>query len=86
MVPDTNTAAIAVCVAGMSAAQVTAVRDGIITEIRSIGARLPAGEPPDDPHRFRIARDRATCARRWREVEYLNSLLMNTSIEVEENT
>jgi hypothetical protein len=67
--------AIVAHVAGMNNDQVRLVRDRIVAEVRSIEARFRERLPMDDPGRFQLERDRLTCARRRREVDYLNQLL-----------
>ena len=72
---DNELAAIAAHVAGMSEDQVRAVRDHIIAEVQGIEAHFPERRPMDDPGRFQLQRDQLTCARRRREVDYLDQLL-----------
>jgi hypothetical protein len=66
---------IASFVKGLSRDQVRTVRDQIAAEVHSIESRFPERTPMDDPGRFQLERDRVTCARRRREVDYLDHLI-----------
>jgi hypothetical protein len=72
---DSDLAAIAAHVTGKTPAQVQELRDRIVAEVRSIEANFPERTPADDPGRFELLRARLTCARRRREVDYLEQLL-----------
>jgi hypothetical protein len=65
---------------GLSKAQVQTVRERLIAEIASLEAGFPERRPIDDPGRFALERDRATCARRRREAEFLQRLLDEPSV------
>lgn len=68
-------AAIAEHAARLNRDQMRSLRDRILADVHRIEARYPERRPPDDPGRFELDRDRATCARRRREVDYLEGLL-----------
>jgi hypothetical protein len=74
---DPEVAAIATYVAGMDHDQVLALRDRIVAEIATVERNAAARERafPVDGDKFDIRRDRAQCARRRREVDYLNQAL-----------
>jgi hypothetical protein len=72
---DPDLEPIARFVAGKSCEQIQALRDRILNEIEQLEAHFPFREPLDDPGRFALQRDRLTCARRRREIDYLNEML-----------
>ena len=78
---DPELAAIATHAARLSADQVRALRDTIVTEIASLEASIDTRERASraDADQFDIRRDRATCARRRREVDYLNQLMQGSA-------
>jgi hypothetical protein len=74
---DANLHAIARFAEGLSKEQVQAVRDNIVTEIADLEASVAQRQRtfPMHANDFDITRDRLTCARRRREVTYLDQLL-----------
>jgi hypothetical protein len=60
---------------GLTQEQIRAVRDNIVSEVASLEAGFPERRPIDDPGRFQLERDRLTCARRRREVDFLDNLV-----------
>jgi hypothetical protein len=80
-IPDGELAAIAAHVAGMSQAQIAGLRDGILAEVIAMEARMPEHTPPDDPGRFQLKRDQASCAQRRREIDYLDQVLATPLVQ-----
>jgi hypothetical protein len=77
---DTDLHPIARFCEGLSKAQMQTVRERLIAEIASLEAGFPERTPMDDPGRFQVQRDRQTCARRRREIDFLNRLLDEPSV------
>jgi hypothetical protein len=82
---DTELAAIATHAARMSAEQVRALRERIVREVADLEADVARRQRTFPMHAddIDIRRDRATCARRRREVDYLNELLARPSLAAE---
>jgi hypothetical protein len=74
---DAELAPIAMHVARMSPDAVRAMRDDIVNEIITLESSIAARKRgyPMHAHDFDILRDQQCCARRRREVDYLNQLL-----------